>query len=71
MYMGKTCGTLINLGLAIAGLGFLAYGQGWWNDGMMAHTVAGALILIYGLGKLVHIMEMCPVCNADMGSKKR
>ena len=75
MHMGKTCGTLASLGLAIAGLVFLAYGLNLgWTDGMSTHVIGGLLILFYGIAKLVHIMEMCPSCNAEHGSgmmKKR
>ncbi|HIH20880.1 TPA: hypothetical protein HA244_06445 [Candidatus Micrarchaeota archaeon] len=69
MHMSKTCGTIANIAMVIAGLGLLAYGQGWWNDGMMVHTIAGLLILVYGLAKLMHMQGMCPICKDNMCCK--
>lgn len=52
----------------VAGIAMFMFGSGSL-DGRTAHQLAGAAFVLVGLGKLVHMMGMCPMCNVK-GSKK-
>ena len=56
--MGKMCGSVCSILVLVAGLSFLAFGFGKL-DGMLAHMVSGAALVLYGLGLLVHALGFC------------
>ncbi|NUN11622.1 hypothetical protein HUU53_03170 [Candidatus Micrarchaeota archaeon] len=61
--MGKTCKIVLSVLATAAGLSLAGVSWGWFNTntGLM---YAGVLFVLYGLGKLVHSMHMCPMCNS-------
>ena len=65
MQMCDGCYMWSGLFVAIAGAVLLMYGLGSMA-GMLAHQIAGVLFLVYGLAMLLHSMNMCPMCNAEM-----
>jgi len=65
LHMGKICGTVTGLAFAVAGIAFYMFGTGGM-DGMTAHQISGALFVIAGIAFIVHTMEKCPICNAEM-----
>ncbi len=71
MKMGSMCCKVNGLLVLVAGLMFFLYGWGMIKDGMMVHMVAGGLLALYGLGKLVHAMNMCPMCGVEEPSAKK
>lgn len=71
MKMGPMCCKVMGVLVLLAGLMFLLYGWGMLKDGMMVHLWAGVLLTLYGLGKLVHAMDLCPMCAVDEPASKR
>ena len=71
MKMGSTCCKLMGVFVLLSGLMFFLYGWGMLKDGMMVHMVAGGLLALYGLGKLVHALDLCPMCNAAAMDEKQ
>lgn len=68
-HMGSGCCKINGLLLLVSGLSFLAYGLGYWKDGMMVHLVGGLFLTLYALGKLMHAMDMCPNCQVVSEAK--
>ncbi|MBI5226388.1 hypothetical protein HY994_04075 [Candidatus Micrarchaeota archaeon] len=74
MKMGSMCCKVSGFLVLLSGLMFFLYGWGMIKDGMMVHMVAGGLLALYGLAKLVHSMDMCPACTVEepkSAAKKR
>jgi uncharacterized membrane protein (UPF0136 family) len=63
--MGKICGTVTGLLFVVAGIVFYMFGTGGM-DTMTAHQISGVLFVIAGIAFIVHTMEKCPICNAEM-----
>ena len=64
--MGDMCMKVIAILFLIAGVAMFAnIGVAGWS----AIQLSGVMFLLIGLGKLTHMMGMCPMCNVK-GSKK-
>lgn len=61
--MCSTCGTISGVLVLVAGAVMLLSSLAML-DGTMAMMVAGAALALYGLGGIVHAMNMCPLCKA-------
>ena len=61
--MGEMCGSCRSvLGVLVLAAGAVLFGNvafGMWK----AQQVAGGLFVLVGLGKLMHVGNMCPMCS--------
>jgi hypothetical protein len=60
--MSTACGAVAGFLVLLAGLAFLLLGLGNL-DSVTAHLLAGVTLGLYGLGLLVHVFGMCPMCK--------
>lgn len=60
--MHKVCKSVLSLLMFVAGLAFLGFGYGQMSAAL-TYRVAGWALTLFGLGKLVHVLEFCPACN--------
>ncbi len=60
--MNTMCGTISSLLVMAAGVVLLLSALGNL-DGTTAMLVAGAALALYGLGELVHVLSLCPLCR--------
>jgi hypothetical protein len=70
--MGHVCSKFMGLFVLVAGIAFLMLAMGSMAA-VTVYWIAGAMFALFGLGKLVHVSGMCPMCNAEMkgGSKRK
>ena len=69
MGCGTMCGMVMGLLKLVAGASLLAAGMGMLAV-PTALMVAGALMVLCAIGKLVHKMGMCPMCKDAQGCCK-
>ena len=70
MMMGHVCSKFMGFFMLVAGIAFLMLAMGSMAA-VTAYWIAGAMFVLFGLGKLVHQMGMCPMCNAEMKTASR
>lgn len=60
--MCMACGAITSVVILLAGLVFFLAGYGVGNP-TMDWEIGGILLLLYGLVKLVHSLNLCPMCK--------
>ncbi len=49
--------------LIVAGLGIINSAAGWIFDAKTSMYIAGGALLLLGVGKLSHVLSLCPACK--------